>query len=771
MKQFRKHHVISVIVGCSVIGLSLPIYLGFRLPAKLNPSSGSAIEAAYAPFDSIRTDLEDYIWPTSARPKITSSFAEFRSSHFHAGLDIGTGNRTGADVYAARDGYVARIELSPYGYGRFLILRHSDGFYTTYAHLSAYMEKLERAVRTEQLKEGKFSIEMKFRPDDFPVRKGDVVAYSGESGTGDAHLHFEIRDENFNPVNPLLFPNIRQYRDDEPPVFRRLAVTPMDENSFVDYEFAPKVYRARAGRRSSYSIAEVIRATGAVGFSVDAMDRVNNTSYHSSVYSFEFLVDDTTVFTSRRDRFPEEETRQIGLDFEWSLWKEHKGRFQKLYLEEGNSLPFYNRRGELGGVIAPHKYSDGLHKFKIIASDYSGNSSELSGAFVLNHPPKVEIIKHPDQSLTAYLPNAANVASVEVSEKSLSAKSWRVHEYSSRSLGIRDDSLSLPFDLKGTDVVRVMAKNIWGTRSFPAYCFLRQPSAKGNATVSSEEDGSFLKLWVRSPAPFTATPSLQIEQGYTVTSVPLRSVDLNEYEGIYKLSDTFGGTSHLKVFCEIAGKRGEVFDSFTMNTVSPSQGGKIQSDDGNLAVTFGPHSVFTPLHPIVEQLGTMKYDVYPRDVLLRGAIGVTMSYPPEKESDDKLGLYVNNGGGWRFEETARDRQTHMLVLHDGMTLGTFAILDDQQRPTISRWRTSSRNMKDRPLFSFGVRDNLSGVDPGQINVYLNGERIIPEYDPEKRTVFYIPLDPLPRGRYTVQIEVKDRVGNAAHLVKTLVVYR
>jgi len=759
-----------VICG-ALVGLSLPLSLAFRTPMKSDPAYSSSIEAAYAPFDSIRTDLADYMWPTSARPRITSSFAEFRSSHFHAGLDIGTNNRIGDDVYAARDGYVARVEVSPYGYGRYLVLRHVDGFYTTYAHLSAFMEELERAVRAKQLKQGKFSIEMKFQPNDFPVRKGNVVAYSGESGTGDAHLHFEIRDENFNPVNPLLFPNIRQYTDNEPPVFGRLAVTPMDENSFVEYEFGPKIYRARSGSRSSYSIAEVIRATGSIGFSVDAMDRVNDTRYHSSVYSFEFQVDGATVFTCRRDRFPEEETRQVGLDFDWALWKEKKGRFQKLYVDEGNSLPFYNRRSEHDGVIAPRTCAEGLHKFKIIASDYSGNSSELSGAFVLNHPPKVEIIKQSDQSLAAYLPNSNNVASIEIGTELFASKSWRIHEYNARALAFREDSLSLPVDLDGTDVVRVTAENIWGTRSFPVYYFFKQPASDGEATVSSEEEGSFLRLSVQSRAPFTATPSLQIQQGAAVASVPLRAVNLNEYVGIYRLSDTFGGTSHLKAFYEIGGKRGEVFDSFTMNTVSPSQGGKVQSDDGNLTLTFAPHSVFLPLHPIIEQLGPMKYDVYPRDVLLRGSIGLTIGYPPEKESDDKLALYVNSGGGWRFLETERNKQTHTLVLHDGLVLGSFAILDDLQRPTISRWRASSRNVKGYPLFSFAVRDNLSGVDSDQINVFLSGERIIPEYDPEKKTVFYVPVDPLPYGRYTVQIEVKDRAGNAAHLSKTLTVYR
>ena len=392
----------------------LLLSFAYRPPVNNEAPRASSVESLYAPFDSIRTDIEDYIWPINAPPKITSSFAEFRSSHFHAGIDIGTGNRIGVEVYASRDGYIARVEVSPYGYGRYLVLRHADGFYTTYAHLSAFKNELERAVRAEQLKTGKFSVEMKFQPGEYPVRKGDVVAYSGESGTGDAHLHFEIRDENFNPVNPLLFPNIRRFTDTEPPIIRRLAITPMDEHSFVDYEFSPKVYRAHARSRSSYTVPEVIRATGSLGFSVDAADRVNNTRYRSSVYEFEFQVDGTTIFTSQRNRFPEDETRQVGIDFDWALWKERKGRFQKLYVDEGNTLPFYNRRNQFDGVVALKNFSEGLHKFKVIASDYSGNSSELTGTFVLNHPPEVEILNATSESVTAFLPNRRNVASVEI---------------------------------------------------------------------------------------------------------------------------------------------------------------------------------------------------------------------------------------------------------------------------------------------------------------------------------------------------------------------
>ena len=768
----RKNIAWSSLLAASTAAVSvISLSFAFRPLHNAPATHLTSVESAYAPFDSIRTDLADYIWPTNAKPKITSSFAEFRSSHFHAGIDIGTNNRIGALVYAVRDGYVARIALSPHGYGRYLVVRHPDGYYTTYAHLSAYQESLERVVRTEQLKEGKFSIEMKFQPADFPVRKGDVIAYSGESGSGNAHLHFEIRDENFNPVNPLLFPNIRHFTDTEPPVFQRLAITPMDEQSFVDYEFAPKIYRARARNKTNFAIAEVIRATGALGFSVDAVDRINNTHYRSSVYTFDFQIDGTTIFTSRRDRFPEGETRQVGVDFDWALWRERKGRFQKLYLDEGNTLPFYEHRNQFDGVVALKNFPEGLHKFKIIASDYSGNSSELTGMFVLNHPPKVEIARGTGESLAAYIPNSASIASVEIGTRTFASSSWKVREIKKNMLAFSNDSLYLPVSKKDADMVRVVARNIWGTRSFPSFYFLRTPRTSSDADITTEVDGSFLEVWLECRAPFTAVPSLQIEQGGTVAPVPLRAINANEYTGVYKLSGTFNGKSHIKAFCEIGGKRSEVFESFDLITVTPEHGGSVQSDDGALSVSFDPGTVFAPLHPTVEKTSDTRYEVQPRDILLRGDVSATMRYQPEKDSDEKLALYVNNGGGWNLTGAERNRQIRAFLLRSGHSLGSFGLLTDQQPPSISRWRSSSTNAKGRPIFSFSVRDNLSGVDEDEINVTLNDERIIPEYDPEKKTVFYIPLDPLPRGRYTAMIEVKDRVGNAAHLTKTLTIYR
>ncbi len=135
-------------------------------------------------YDSVRTNLSDYMWPTDAGRGITSTFGEFRRSHFHAGIDVSTGDRTGYKVFAARDGYVWRINVSPEGYGKVLYVRHRDGYTTVYAHLDRFSKSIEARVRKEQEHLERYPVDITWRPDELPVAKGDVIAYTGETGAG-----------------------------------------------------------------------------------------------------------------------------------------------------------------------------------------------------------------------------------------------------------------------------------------------------------------------------------------------------------------------------------------------------------------------------------------------------------------------------------------------------------------------------------------------------------------------------------------------------------
>lgn len=123
---------------------------------------------------------QDYYWPLKIEPRLSSYFGDYRSGHWHAGIDITTRGGTGYKVFAAADGYVFRVKTAFWGYGKALYLRLNDGRYAVYGHLADFSRDLNEMVRQRQLKDGKYYQDIYLRPDEFPVKKGELVALSGK---------------------------------------------------------------------------------------------------------------------------------------------------------------------------------------------------------------------------------------------------------------------------------------------------------------------------------------------------------------------------------------------------------------------------------------------------------------------------------------------------------------------------------------------------------------------------------------------------------------
>jgi len=132
------------------------------------------------------------LWPLPESHHLTSAFGKYRRSHFHGGIDIGTNRRQLACV-AVDDGWVERVAVTPGGYGRTIYLRLSDGRTAVYAHLSRFAPPVESLLRERQLEAGTFRID--FAVDSLAVafKRGETIAWTGASGVGPPHLHFELR--------------------------------------------------------------------------------------------------------------------------------------------------------------------------------------------------------------------------------------------------------------------------------------------------------------------------------------------------------------------------------------------------------------------------------------------------------------------------------------------------------------------------------------------------------------------------------------------------
>ncbi len=237
------------------------------------------------------------LWPLPIHEGCTSGFGEFRLSHFHVGVDMRTHQEEGWPVLAAGDGKVARLRREPEGYGRVLYLDMDDGRTVVYGHLCRF----SRALGLEQqLQEACAAKGSSFPGDVFvspPVRvkRGDVVAYSGQLGIGAPHLHFEVRrgDEACDPfANGLEMP-----AGMESPVIQGLAFLPRDASGEVDGSFRPLYLPAISSGPGRCRLERAVSLHGAVDVMLVAKDHLGIPDNSTGISQAEASLDGTPFFS------------------------------------------------------------------------------------------------------------------------------------------------------------------------------------------------------------------------------------------------------------------------------------------------------------------------------------------------------------------------------------------------------------------------------------------------------------------------------------------
>jgi len=337
------------------------IFYGFLILIILPVSATQAQDSA-----SFNPKNADYFWPTNASHALSATFAETRSRHFHAALDIKTWGQRGYPVYATRSGTLHRMAIGPTGYGKVLYLKHDDGSYSVYAHLLRFNDSLQQMADSIRFRDYSSSLDIITDSLNIRIEQGDEIALSGASGIGPPHLHFELRTPQEEPFNPLLT-NLK-VRDTIAPSFSGLAVEPLSIQTKI--EGRNRIYTKRVSRGTEYAHFGTINVSGPVGLAVDVFDQANGVNNVYAVYSLKMRVDGQTVFESKVDQFSYDETDQIHIDRIYPLLETTGKAYQRMYVADGNTLRFYKSYGNKGRL----NLSPGRHKVVIEAIDYYGNS-------------------------------------------------------------------------------------------------------------------------------------------------------------------------------------------------------------------------------------------------------------------------------------------------------------------------------------------------------------------------------------------------------------
>jgi murein DD-endopeptidase MepM/ murein hydrolase activator NlpD len=323
--------------------------------------------------------------PLSIAPSLSGNYGELRSNHFHAGIDLKTGGREGLEVMAVDSGYVSRIKISSYGYGKVIYVDHPNGYTTVYAHLSKLSDSVNSYAKRVQYEQESFEIDVYPGKYDLPVSKGQVIALSGNTGgSGGPHLHFEIREtESEIPRNPLLFGF--PLGDSKYPQIEAVSIEPLGTESKVNG--LSKTFRTRTQGNANKTLASgsTIKISGPFGIGIRGYDEQNGSNNHNGIYKIQCFVDGQLKGTFVADSIAFDKSRYLNALIDYKHYYNYRSRFLRLHRIPGNLLENINYLED--GIL---DLSEGLHEIKITATDVEGNTCNVSFKALVTSPKPVK---------------------------------------------------------------------------------------------------------------------------------------------------------------------------------------------------------------------------------------------------------------------------------------------------------------------------------------------------------------------------------------------
>ena len=660
-------------------------------------------------------------WPLPLKPALSSTFGETRSTAFHAGIDLKTWGKTGYPVHAAGDGWIERARTSPWGFGRVVYLRLTDGRIAVYAHLDSFFTPVQERIRAEQRRQGHYSVQLWFEKGEIPVERGQVIAATGQTGAGPPHLHFELRDSGNVPMNALL--HAFRVADTQAPTLRRLLVVPRGPGSLADGRHDPVVVPVRwQAAQQRYVATRSVSVFGRIGIGIEAFDTADAAKNKMAPLQLALRRDGRDIFSSRLHRVSIADWHQVALD----RWRQDGHVFSNLFLRAGNRLPFYTSDGSAGWLFAG---GDGLppgdRKVEVVAKDVAGNEALAVLNLAVAASYQEALMPHAATGVDQSAEATRSAASVElIPHERFAVLRLRGPQPEATVVG-------RPIDLQPSSDGHV---------GLISYANLADPASTVAVMVRFDTAGAgspdtTLQISTRRIRPGLAQ-RLDYDEGRVVLHLDAGSA----YEEIVPQVSPAAPVASPGLRATALGFDFEPqtisFDKWARISFSAPPGrnpGKlgVYVSDGDGGWVFIGHDLDGETAP---GTGTAYEDV-----------------------DDET------GGSVAAKAAVHDSPRVSARIR---AFGHFALLEDVTPPTLSTLRPRSKVWLDdrRPLLRARVVDHGSGIGAeADLSIELNGRKLIHIYDPEADELTARPDEPLADGEYVWTVRARDQSGNEAEV--------
>lgn len=711
---------------------------------------------------------EPFGWPIPIQPALSSTFGETRSTAFHAGIDVKTWGRTGYEVRALADGYIWRLRTSPWGYGRVVYQKLTDGRILVHAHLQGFAPKLAKRIEAAQQEKGFYSVDLWFEKEELPIEKGELIAWTGQSGAGPPHLHLELRDADSRPINPLL--HGFGIEDGEAPTVRRIGLIPVGRESRVNGEHRPVSFELRWNdKKQIFETGKVAVVHGRIGIAVLTYDRADRAPNKLAPFRTSLRVDGRELFATRYDRYSYDNAHQVELDRTRLEVAGKSSPFFNLFRSPGNRLGFYGEETGDGLLRCGTEgaLEKGRRQIEIEVADVAGNASRARLQIEVNASPSVTRarLSEDGRTLVAEVGDADD-AELEVElARSKDGKKWKKVDGKKVGPGLVTWKLQ-----ERAAFWRVTARDKSGSEGFGT-CAV-STGGKGNGpqlTVRQKVHADFVELIVEADQTLAAAPVIRAAG----RSLPVRQTGLREFGTDVPLE--MDGAALLEV--EVEGRSREGADLresvfLAQRPVQPGEERGLVFDGGDVELLFAANSAYSPIFPQAERFdpddseqltsGGVGYDLSPTTVRFDQKVEVRLRYSEGVADPEKLGLYVEGkGGSWNLIGNELDGERRTI----GGRVRQFArlaLMIDQTPPTIDRLRPAPGTTIEgqRPRLSAKIDDGGAGIGREEdIEMILDGRRLISVYDPEGKRVEYLLRENLTPGEHELVVKVRDMGGN------------
>jgi hypothetical protein len=733
---------------------------------------------------NLYSDKKSLIYPISIDIRIKSIFAGFRGNHFHGGIDFSTFGKKGIPVRAVENGYIFRLSNKFYGFGKAVYIRHKH-FMSVYGHLDRFENKvLKLEDLSEQLVEGtdgRYFGDYFFEDKGVFVKKGQIIAYSGETGAGPPHLHFEIRDLDNNPINTFKYIKIE---DLIPPRIGKIIFKPIKFRSFINGKLKSRIIKLNGKEK----IDKPVYVSGPFAITITAWDKYYKYD-RIGIYGWKLYIDKTLISEVKFDKIPFYRGHQIGL-----IYDLNKSSYKKDYFFY-NIYPYYGE-GIAKMYISPsalfEKIKTGKHLLKIVVYDYWGNHTIKTIDIVKtdNNPPVIlRIDKISPVKIILSFKNKIEKMEIQIrgeEEKFFHRKNYRIID--ERRIEI---SVPRPFDgLKYYIRVRKNEYSPWGLSLFK--------------TVSEKIDGFNIKK-AKNRLIINSLKTAVWEFGKKSGKIKTGGNIIPIYNGILRLR--FGEKYYSFIFKKNGIKRKEeknlLSDDIVIKTnkyipeaiymgdfyykrFKPDfkkfffvKKGEIKTIDINgYQMFFGKNSLFKSF---LFEISREKYPFEPQVFPLRDIFTILPdNFPFKKRVILKTKLtdysFKKRVGIFRYDKMAGRWRIVGEKIKNGYMFakiwlgGTYALMADEYPPELKFYFPKNGRRYGRIARAVAIiRDRGKGIDYHKTFFIINGKKLWAIYDPDKASMFYPISKFVKTGKNNLTAIVYDYAGNVS--IKKIIFYK